>query len=481
MKTIKNYLFNLLYNIISMILPLVLAPYLSHVLGKDGIGTYAYYLAIAQYFTLFAKLGLTNYGTRRISQIRDDLEELKKVFSSIYAMQVTATILVASIYFAIIPNMFPNDRGIVMIFGVWIIGIAFNTDWMLFGLEKFKITALKNTAVKIIEFILVFILVKDANDIWKYCLITSAGYAIGFLTLWVSTYKYINFRKISIKKIICHIKPCLILMIPVIALNVYRSMDKVMLGTITSMGETGLYENAEKIIYCLTQFIYSLGQIMMPKMTNLYQNKDFSTIKKNIRLSIIFISFLTCGMSFGLICVSKSLVLLFYGNEFAGSISLLRLLAITIIPIGWGNVIRMQYVIPSSMDKVYIGSITIGAVVNIIINAILIPFFGAVGACIGTIFAETSVVVYQYFWVKRELEYKVYVSILLPFVVFGVSIAVEGLVIDCFMSPGLMTLMVEFLIGCFTYVFLAYIYMRKVYPVILSDLIGKLRRKQIGV
>lgn len=460
-----------------MILPLVLAPYLSHVLGKNGIGTYAYYLAIAQYFTLFAKLGLTNYGTRRISQIRDDLGELKKIFSSIYAMQVSATVLIATVYYLIIPNMFPNDRGIVMIFGIWIIGIAFNTDWMLFGLEQFKITALKNTAVKIIECILVFIVVNDADDIWKYCLITSAGYTVGFFTLWVSTYKYFDFGKITIGKIVSHVKPCLVLMIPVIALNVYRSMDKVMLGTITSMGETGLYENAEKIIYCLTQFIYSLGQIMMPKMTNLYQNKDYSTIKKNIRFSMVFISFITCGMCFGLICVSKSLVLLFYGSEFVDSIILLRLLAITIIPIGWGNVIRMQYVIPSSMDKVYIGSITAGALVNIVINAMLIPFFGAVGACIGTIFAEASVVVYQYFWIRKCLEYKVYIYILLPFAAFGVLIAVGGLLIDHYMLPGLMTLLVEFLMGLFIYAGLSYEYMKKIYPNILNVLLEKLRRK----
>ncbi len=234
----KNYIYNTAYNVLNVILPLVTAPYLARILGTEGVGTYAFYFSIAQWFVLFAKLGLTNYGTRHLAGIRDDKERFIRDFSDIYTMQLMMTVIVTATYLIFIA-IIAEDKIIASLFGIWVISVSFDVDWLLFGLEDFRTAALRNCIVKVISTIAIFTIVKSPSDIWKYAFITALSYFGGYLFLWVNCKKYISFKSVNRKNVDRHIKPCLLMMIPVIALSIYRTMDKVMLGYMSTMSETG--------------------------------------------------------------------------------------------------------------------------------------------------------------------------------------------------------------------------------------------------
>ena len=94
----KNFIYNTTYQILILIIPLITAPYLSRVIGAEGIGVYSYTYSITYYFGLFILLGLNNYGNRKIAQVKDDKEKLSKEFLSIYSMQLFMAIIVIAIY-----------------------------------------------------------------------------------------------------------------------------------------------------------------------------------------------------------------------------------------------------------------------------------------------------------------------------------------------------------------------------------------------
>ena len=460
----KNYIYNTAYNILNIILPLITAPYLARILGTEGVGTYAFYFAIAQWFALFAKLGLTNYGTRHLASVRDDNYRLKRDFSEIYVMQLSMTALVTFAYVIFI-SFIAEDKILAALFGIWVISVAFDIDWLLFALEEFKSAALRSCIVKLFSTIAIFILVRSRVDLWKYALITALSYSCGYFYLWIKCKKYLYFKDIKWRNVLSHIKPCLVLMIPVIALSIYRTMDKVMLGSMSTMSETGIYEYAEKLIYALCSFISSLGTVMMPRMANLAAKNDKETSARYIEHSIVFIMFLSIGMCFGLLSISDSLIPVLYGNNFTGSIPLLNLLSFTLVFIAWGNVIRTQYVIPNNKDKIYIFSIAIGAICNLVVNALLIPSMGAVGACVGTIAAELIVPVYQYLVLRRELPYKKYLNNSLIFLVIGFSMYMICCLVQKQLGAGFITMLIQVISGGLFYGLMSLLYMKKVLKV----------------
>ena len=404
----KNYIYNIIYQLLILIIPLIISPYLSRVVGVRGIGIYSYTYSIVNYFILLTLLGVNNYGNRAISKIRDNKDELNKTFWSIYIFQLFMGLIMLFIYFAYIYIFDINYKKIAIIESLFIVSSMLDINWLFFGLEEFKKTIIRNTILKICSIILIFIFVKNSDDLWIYTLIMAGMTAFSQLVLWEFAKKIIKFVRISFNDIKKHIKPNLILFIPVIAISLYKIMDKVMLGLIANVNEVGYYENAEKIIGIPLALIFALGNVMLPRITNTLKKGDYQRVNKYIEKSISFVMFLSFAMCCGLIAISYNFAPMFYGKEFQKTGILMMLLATTLPFMALANVVRTQYLIPKEKDKSYILSVILGAVTNLIINALLIPKLYSIGACIGTIAAEIVVMITQILAVGKELNIKKY-------------------------------------------------------------------------
>lgn len=418
-STKKNIIYNTIYQTLLLILPLITAPYISRVLGAEVIGIYSYTYSIVYYFMLFAMLGINNYGNREIAKVRDNKEKLNKTFTSIYALQLTMSIIMIIIYIMYVLLIVKNNVEIALIQGIYLISTALDINWFFFGIEKFKLTVTRNSIIKIISVILILLFVKRKEDIYIYTLILSISTLISQLVLWKFINKYVKLIKIRIEDVTRHIKPCAILFIPVIAVSLYKIMDKIMLGKITNMTQVGLYESAEKIINIPMGIITSLSTVMLPKISNLFANKEEKKIKNYIKKSMEFEFMSSSALIGGLIAVAPIFVPLFLGEEFNDAIILVQCLATTIIFISIASIVRTQYLIPLEKDKIYVFSVIIGAVLNLFINLILIPKFEAVGATIGTIIAEFSVCIYQVYKVRKELKINRYIKDGIRYILLG--------------------------------------------------------------
>lgn len=413
----KNFIYNIMYQILILILPLITVPYVSRILNTDGVGTYSYTYSIVYYFMIVAMLGINNYGNRTIAKCKDDKEKLSRTFWSIYLIQFVLTALMIIVYLISIMLFFKNYKLIAIIQILNIFSVFFDINWFFFGLEKFKITVIRSTILKLLSVILIFSLVKTSDDLFIYTLIMAGSTLLSQMLLIPFVFKEIKFVKPTIKNSIKHLKPILILFIPVIAVSLFKIMDKIMLGIMTNVSEVGLYEQAEKITGIPLGIMTALGTVMMPRISNLIANKDFSSSKKYINKSIKFVMFMAFPICFGLICISENFVPMFLGQSFAKSSILLNYLVITILFISFANVIRTQYLIPNEMDRDYIISAILGAIVNLVINYLLIPKYQSVGACIGTIAAELFVMIYQIYAVRKELPIKKYIIEIIPFLI----------------------------------------------------------------
>ena len=279
MNTRKNTLYNVAYRVFSMLLPLVTAPYLSRVVGTEGVGLYGYSWAISYVFVLIGLLGLENYGPREIARVRDDRNALNRTFSAIWKMQrlvAGMTLLVWLMYVFFIAG---EEKIISLNLTMMSVSCLVNLDWCLMGLDEFKPIALRNTAVKLLA---VFLFVRKPEDLWVYAFVWSLSTLLGCLSCMFSLRGKVTPVKVTWKEALKHLAPCALLSISVIAVSVYRQMDKVMIGALADMAQTGLYENAEKIILCLSGFISAIGTVMLPKVSRMTRMKQMDAVKRHI-------------------------------------------------------------------------------------------------------------------------------------------------------------------------------------------------------
>ena len=473
----KNFLYNVLYQILIIILPLITTPYISRVIGPEGVGTYSYAFSIANYFVIIAMLGINNYGNRSIASVRDDKEELNKTFSSILIFHILMSFIMIIAYIIYIILFVKSNRIIFITQLVFVISALFDINWFFFGLEKFKLTVIRNTIIKIITVLSIFIFVRSKNDLWIYSLILAAGNLISQCLLWPFLKKFVKFKKPTFKEVILHLRPCSILFIPVVAVSIYKVMDKIMLGSIGDMMQVGFFENSEKIINIPLGIVTALGTVMLPKMSNLNSKKKCNENTRYIFMSIQFAMFIAFGSLFGLLGVGKTIIPIFLGEQFNECVTIVSLLAISILFIAWANVIRTQYIIPNKLDKVQVISTIIGAIVNFIINIILIGKMGAIGAAVGTIFAEISVAGYVTFKIRNELPVKKYFQSSIPFIILGFFMWIIIEVITWFMGTStLISAIIQVLVGGFVYLFVSVIYLIKSKSEIGEYIILKLKK-----
>ena len=427
-------------------------------MGAEKIGIYSYAYSIASYFGLFILLGLNNYGNRTIAGVKDNKENLSRTFCSIYVMQLLISdILKASQIYIIYVIFLSENKIMASIQTIYLVSVAFDINWFFFGMEMFKMTVTRNTVIKILNLICIFIFVKTANDIYVYGLLMVLGMLISQLMLWPFVPKYVKIKRVTFSEIKNHLIPNLTLFIPVIAISLYTIMDKVMLGALSTMTEVGYYESSNKLTSIPAMAITSLGTVMLPRMSNLIANGKKKEAMKYIQKSLIISVLLSSSMAFGLSSVSKEFVPLFYGQGFNKCADIITILVLSSIFISWANVIRTQYLIPNKKDKIYIVSVFLGAIVNIVINLLLIPYFQALGASIGTLCAEFSVCAYQTYMVRNEIKVWRYFKQSLPLLISGVIMYI-GVVNVPFMSSNLITLIIKILVGVFIFLFFVLLY-----------------------
>lgn len=406
-KSIKtNYIYSVAYQVLSIIVPLFTIPYLSRVFGAEGVGVYSYTTSIAQYFLLFAMLGLNNYGVRAVAMVRDNNENLNRTFSEIWAMQLIIAIFFILLYLGFILIWGTQYTLYLIILSLSVISALFDVNWYFFGIENFKITVIRNSVIKVFTLVFIFTLIKTPDDLWLYILLHAGSILISSIILWPSIMKDVNIVKPSVKGVIRHFKPNTVMFIPVIAISVYKYMDKIMLGA-NSMKEAGYFENVEKILTVVLGLVTAFGTVMLPRISNMLANNQSEEANRYLAKSMEFIMFLSAGITGGLFLISDIFVPIYFGEGFYSCINVMKALSLTAVITSWATVIRTQHLIPQKKDNVYVFSVIAGACINFSGNIFLIPKYGAMGAVYSTIMAEIAVALVQTLGSDKNLPYKI--------------------------------------------------------------------------
>lgn len=470
---VLNASFNVLYKILNVIFPLISATYISRILMATGVGKVSYAQNIVSYFTVFAALGIPIYGVREIARVRDRRKLTNQVFSELFIINFISTLfslIIFSILIMEIP-MFHKEMKLYWVCGLLIFFNFINVDWFYQGKEEYVYIAIRSSIIKVVSLFFLFVFVKDTDDYLIYALISSLAIGGNYIFNIVNLRKYVNFEitSLNLKR---HLKPIFILVICAIATELYGKVDITMLGIKSTDSVVGYYANAQKMINLVITFTTSISAVFLPRLSYYYLNEPESynqLLSKGLKIVLFF----TLPCFAGVYVVSSNLIPVMFGNTFMPAIITTRILSCLILIKSLGDILCYQVIISSGQERKLFKSYAIAALVNIILNSLLIPIMSQDGAAIASVISEALVNISLFFTslkiIKVKIKLRYILTILFSTIIMAFGVGIIGEIFNDY----LLSLFLQIICGILIYFTLNVICRNE----ILNDIIKKIKYK----
>ena len=401
MKVLKNYAYNLSYQLLVIILPIITTPYVTRVFSSTDLGTYGYFNSIVTYFILLATLGVANYGTKEISGHRKDI---RKNFWGIYTLQFGATILSICLYILLCLSLSFMQNPVAYILGLSLVSKGMDISWLFQGLEDFRKITVRNITVKLVGVISIFLFVKSANDLYLYVFLLTIFELLGQFSMWWPAREFIGKPHFDWSYAKQHLKPVILLFLPQIAISLYVTLDRTMLGALASTKDVGIYDQALKLVNILLTLVTSLGSVMLPRVANLLSTGDHKAVNKMHQMSFLIYNLVIFPIIAGMLIVNDDFVQFFLGQDFQDAKYAIAIMIFRMFFIGWTNIMGIQILIPHNKNKEFMISTTIPAIVSVGLNLLLLPKLGYIGAAIVSVLTEALVWAIQLYFTRNYLK-----------------------------------------------------------------------------
>ena len=401
----KNFIMNALLTMSSFIFPLITFPYVSRILSPEGTGKVSFATSVIAYFALFAQLGIPTYGIRVCAKVRDDKVELSRTVQEIFVINVGMT-AITYIAFGIALGCVPRLQAERLLFLIMSTTLLFNTigmDWLYRGLEKYTYITLRSILFKFIALLAMFALIHQKSDYVIYGGISIFAASASNICNLVNVHRYIHLKPVGDYNFRRHLGPIMIFFAMSCATTIYTNLDTVMLGFIKTDADVGYYNAAVKIKGVLLGIVTSLGTVLLPRASYYIEHHEMEEFRRITKKAINFVFLIAVPLTVYFILYAKEGILFLSGDAYISAVVPMQIIMPTILFIGLTNIMGIQMLVPLGREKVVLYSEIAGAIVDLILNAILIPQLASAGAAIGTLVAEGVVWIVQFIALRKEV------------------------------------------------------------------------------
>lgn len=400
-----NFLMNFILTISNFLFPLITFPYVSRVLGPNGMGISSFAMSIISYFVILATLGSATYGIRACSQVGENKDELSKVTHEIIFINlITMITSYLFLYFCVhfFDGLHENKASIAIASFMILLNVC-SVEWFYRGIEKYTYITIVSLLFKLIALVSSFIFIQKTSDYFSFILISVISLSGSGIINLLNIKKYINFKFYNDYNLKKHIKPMLTFFFMSLAISVYTYTDSVLLGLLTNLDEVGFYNVAVRIKGILISIVTSLGVVLLPKLSLYIKKGMMNEFSSLLILSLRFIVALSLPLVIFFIFFAKETILLLSGEQYFNSIPLLQISLVAVIIVGITNILGIQMLVPLGKEKKLFVSVLCGALINVVANFTLIPFLSSVGAAISMVLAEFTILLIQIYFLKKYM------------------------------------------------------------------------------
>ena len=433
-----NFIMNIILKMSAFVFPLISFPYVSRVLGASGNGKIAFAASVVNYFSLFALLGIPSYGVKACAQVRDNKEKLSTVVQELLVINF-CSMAVSYIVFIGMMLLVPelrNQQVLLWINSISILLSSIGVEWFYQAIEQYDYITFRNIAFKFISIILMFVFVKKPTDYIIYAGITIVGtYGSNILNV-LRLPRYISLKKTKKYSLVRHLAPIIALFLYNAATTIYTNLDTVMLGMMTNDNQVGYYNAAVKIKGILASVVTAMSAVLLPRVSYYLSNDNREDFFRIIKKTFQFVLIISIPLAVFFVLAAKPTITILAGEEYLSSIVPMQIITPAIIFIGIGSITAWQMLIPLGMENVTVVGAVVGALVDLILNFLLIPRFGASGAAIGTLIAEVSVVCVHFFALRNELKHITFSKELIKIIISALISSLVFVLLDKLLFEG---------------------------------------------
>lgn len=407
-KLKMNIIYNALYQAFILIIPMITLPYLTRIFNPSDLGINSYIASIVQIFITISFWGINNYGGRAIAFQKNSFE-INKTFWEIWFIQIIFSSISFVIFIFFITFLKPNNIEYYFIQSFSILFTALEISWFFVGIEEMKKVVFRNTIIKILTTLLIFICIKDESQLSLYMIINTGGILIGNITLLFSLRKHIVKIQINKSDLLQHMRKSSIFLIPQFSILVYTSMDKMLLGQYSDLEQVGYYDQAQKIIRIVIVFITSATTALMPRMSYLISNNKEADFLKLFEKAVSYILLISFYFATITVSISDPFVIFFFGDSYRGIIPLMKITSLIGVFIPLGTLLWNGLLIPQGQDKTVVKSTIYAASISIFLNLIFDYRYGALGAVVALCCTELFIFLYRLYYAKRIYNFKKFI------------------------------------------------------------------------
>lgn len=397
---------NFIMTMFNFIFPLITFPYVSRVLLPVGTGKVAFATSIVSYFSMVGMLGIPTYGIRAYAKVRNDRDKLSKTVQEIMVINSVAmglSLLVYIIAIILVPRM-AQDKVLFMINIATLFFNLIGCEWLYKALEQYSYITVRSILLKLVSLVLMFLMVHQVSDYVIYGAITILASVGSNFFNFINLRRFLNLKWYPNMNLSRHIKAIFSFFMMTIATTVYTNLDSVMLGFMKGDEAVGYYNAAVKIKTILVSLVTSMGAVLLPRLSFYVKEGKTKEFKELTVRSLQFICFVSIPLWIYFTVFAKEGIYFLSGDAYTGSILPMQIIMPTLFLIGISNLLGIQILVPMDRENDVLKSVSLGAIVNLIINAIFIPRFGASGAAFGTLVAEFFVTSYQIYVLRDFLK-----------------------------------------------------------------------------
>lgn len=406
-KSVKyNFIMNIILTASTFIFPLITSRYISPILLPDGVGKVNLATSIAQYFTMVAMLGVPTYGIRACAQVRDDRGKLSRTVQEILLLNLLISILVYVVYFIAVWNVprMHEDSTLYWIMSTTIIFNVIGVEWLYKGLEQYSYITIRSIIFKVIALVLMFLFVKTQGDYVIYGAISIVAGVGSNVLNFINLRKYVDPVPLKECRPKRHIKEVAVFFLMSAATTIYTNLDTVMLGFMQNDAQTGYYTTAVKVKSLLVSFVTALSAVLLPRVSYYIEQGMKEEFRKVSRKALNFVTMLALPVTVYFILYARESILFFSSKEFEASVLPMQIIMPTVLLIGLTNVLGIQILVPLGKEKMVFYSVLAGGIADFVLNAIFIPGMAAAGAALGTLAAETVVLIIQVIVLRKHIR-----------------------------------------------------------------------------
>lgn len=387
----SNYLLSIIRLISGLLISILTIPYITRILGPQYLGKVEYVNSIIMYFVLFSGLGIPLYGIKEVAKVRNNAMALTRLIVEIFILLLGTSIISYLILFIALffLNISVDYKALIIILSSMILLTNIGFEWLYQGIEDQLYITIRTVIIRILSIFLLYLLVKNQYDYLWYAFIVVINTAGGNVFNFLKVKQYIDFShlknySLNIKQ---HIKPALTMFLASVSVSIYLQVDSLLLGYLSGDEAVGYYSIANKILRIIILLVTTVGIVMLPRLTYLWQN-DKVKYYMLLSRSINFLLLISIPSSLFIYFYSNQIIYIMGGARFNDSIIILKILSPIIVFVSIAYFMGYLVLFIQNKDKIYAQIIAISAFISIFINYFLIIRYQQNGAAIGQLVAE---------------------------------------------------------------------------------------------